>query len=112
MRGNIRHNLPDAAAGEIIEELTAMKGDRIRFERILSEGQATPQGFWYDQAWDEWVMILAGGAELEFENPPAEETMLPGDWLLIPAHRRHRVRNTEKGTLWLAVHGGGEKSEE
>lgn len=110
-RGNIRQNLPDATEGEIIEQLAAMKGDMVRIERIVTEGQATPPGHWYDQAWDEWVAVLSGGAGLEFDNPPAEEKLYPGDWLLISAHRRHRVRSAEKGTLWLAVHCGGEISD-
>ena len=106
-RGNIDTNLPDASAAEAIELLAAMKGDRVRVERIVSEGQATPAGQWYDQAWDEWVVVLRGGATLEFTDPPGEEHLAAGDWLLLPAHRRHRVRSTEKGTFWLAVHAGG-----
>ncbi len=105
-RGNLRTNLPDAGAGEIIQELIAFPGDQVRVERIVSDSQASPPGFWYDQAWGEWVVIIRGGAELEFEAPPAEELLGEGDWLFIPAHRRHRVRSTEAGTVWLAVHGG------
>ncbi len=108
-RGNIDTNLPDASAREIIQELVAFKGETVRVERIVSDGQATPEGSWYDQEWGEWVVILRGGAELEFADPPAEERLGQGDWLFIPAQRRHRVRSTEAGTLWLAVHGGGEE---
>ena len=103
-RGNIEANLPDARTDEIIEVLSAMAGRAVRIERIVSEGQASPPGFWYDQEGDEWVLLLRGGAELEFDDPSGEERLAPGDWLLIPARRRHRVRATEKSTLWLAVH--------
>lgn len=106
-KGNIHANQPDATQDEAIELMTRMRGDDIRFERILSEGQASPAGYWYDQEWDEWVLLLSGGAVLEFDAPQAVETLSPGDWLLIPARRRHRVAKTEHGTLWLAVHGGG-----
>lgn len=107
-RGNFEENLPDAGAAESIELLADMRGRRTRIERIVSEGQASPEGFWYDQAWDEWVMVVRGGAELAFDAPAARERLGPGDWLLIPARRRHRVEATEPGTLWLAIHAGGE----
>ncbi len=106
LKGNIHHALPDASAAEALEELARLRGGPARVERIVSEGQASPEGFWYDQDWDEWVLLLAGEAELEFADPAGSERLSPGDWLLIPARRRHRVQSTAKGTLWLAVHGG------
>ncbi len=102
-RGNIRMNLPDASKQEQFEDL-AFPGKNVRIERIVSEGQTSPAGFWYDQAWSEWVMIMDGGAEIEFDDPAGIERLSPGDWLLIPAGRRHRVKTTLPGTLWLAVH--------
>ncbi|MEA3070082.1 MAG: cupin 2 protein, partial [Alphaproteobacteria bacterium] len=36
----------------------------LRIERIVSLGQASPPGFWYDQAEGEWVVLLAGAAKL------------------------------------------------
>lgn len=104
-RGNLLSNPLDASSAEIMEKLSSLGGTGTTIERIASDGQSSPPDFWYDQDWDEWVAVLAGGAELEFDNPAAEERLSPGDWLLIPAHRRHRVRATLKGTLWLAVHG-------
>jgi cupin 2 domain-containing protein len=106
-RGNIGADLPDASGEEMFETLSAMAGGAVRIERIVSEGQSSPPGFWYDQEWDEWVLLLRGGAELEFDDPVGEATLSRGDWLLIPARRRHRVRATEAGALWLAVHAGG-----
>lgn len=104
-RGNFFTNLPEASHEEMIQIVSQMPGRDVHIERIVSEGQATPPGMWYDQPWYEWVIILRGGAELEFDEPAAEERLAVGDWLLIPARRRHRVRSTEPGTLWLAVHG-------
>lgn len=107
-RGNIRSKLPDVSRAEATEGLAAMRGGLTVVERIVSGGQSSPPGFWYDQEWDEWIMVVAGAAELEFENPAAEERLVAGDWLLIPARVRHRVRSTEDGTIWLAVHVGAE----
>lgn len=78
----------------------------VRIERIVSTGQASPPGFWYDQAWAEWVVLLSGSAGLLFEGEPDPRPLVPGDYLHIPAHRRHRVAWTDakRVTVWLAVH--------
>jgi cupin 2 domain-containing protein len=78
----------------------------VRIERIVSTGQASPSGFWYDQAGDEFVVLLAGAARLRFEQGDVTVDMKPGDWVEIPAHVRHRVEATqaEPPTVWLAVH--------
>ncbi len=39
--------LPDASAGEVVETLAA--GPDFRFVRIVSRGQVSDEGFWYDQ---------------------------------------------------------------
>lgn len=89
---------------ETVETLLARPG--LRIERIVSRGDASPPGFWYDQDWNEWVMVLAGAADLLIEGEPAPRRLGPGDWLALPAHRRHRVGWTseEPQTVWLAVH--------
>lgn len=78
----------------------------VRIERIISTGQATPPGQWFDQDRDEWVMVLSGGAAILFEGEQEVREMRPGDYVLIPAHARHRVAWTDakKETVWLAVH--------
>lgn len=87
-----------------MDELFA--GDDFKLERIISTGHATPEGQWYDQDFDEWVVLLSGSAAIRFEDAPKEVSMRPGDYLLIPAHRRHRVEWTDgtKPTVWLALH--------
>ncbi len=92
-------NLPDE---EIFEEL--LRTPSFRMERIVSSGQASPPGFWYDQEEDEWVALLQGEAVLEFEDGSAE-TLRSGDWVFLPAHMRHRVGATsaEPPCIWLAV---------
>jgi len=78
----------------------------VRIERIVSTGQASPPGFWYDQPDDEFVVLLTGAACLRFENGDVTLDMKPGDWVEIPAHVRHRVESTQADppTVWLAVH--------
>jgi cupin 2 domain-containing protein len=78
----------------------------VRIERIVSTGQASPPGFWYDQPWTEWVLLLAGAAGLLFEGAPAPGQLKAGDYLLIPAGQRHWVEWTDatQPTVWLAVH--------
>ena len=91
----------DAKSGERIE--TLLENAAVRIERIASRGRASEDGFWYDQTTDEWVMLVRGGAVLEFESAPAVE-LRQGDWLLVPRHVRHRVARTSGDALWLAVH--------
>lgn len=79
----------------------------VRFERIVSTGQASPEGFWYDQDWDEFVLVVQGAAGLQIEGE-AERRLGPGGWAMIPARTRHRVAWTapDRPTIWLAVHIG------
>jgi cupin 2 domain-containing protein len=100
---NLLRDLPDARAGEIIDPIVAAPG--VRIERIVSLGQASPPGFWYDQAEAEWVVLLAGAASLRFADEPEARLIGPGDWVEIAPHRRHRVDWTDpaRPTVWLAV---------
>jgi len=104
--GNLFANIPAQLAQEEITTLLASSA--LRIERIVSRGQASPPGFWYDQPHDEWVIVIAGNAALAFEDDGTTTRMGPGDYLHIPAHRRHRVAWTDpaQATVWLAVHGG------
>ena len=88
---------------EHIEKLIDRAG--VRIERIVSHGHASPEGFWYDQEENEWVVLLAGAARLRFENDDTTIELGPGDHINIPAHTRHRVDWTqpETDTIWLAV---------
>jgi cupin 2 domain-containing protein len=75
----------------------------VKIEKIVSHSHSSPPGFWYDQAEDEWVMVLRGAAALDFASGEIVE-LTEGDYLLIPRHTRHRVARTGKHTVWLAVH--------
>ncbi len=85
-------------------ELLARPG--LRIERIVSTGQASPEGFWYDQPDGEWVTLLQGEALLRFADEPEARRLRPGDFIDIAPHRRHRVNWTdpEQPTVWLAIH--------
>lgn len=105
MKTNLFANAPASAdGGECFETLLALSGARI--ERIVSTGQSSPPGFWYDQPQLEWVALLQGEAMLRFEDEPEPRRLVAGDWLTIAARRRHRVDWTSPGraTIWLAVH--------
>ena len=98
---NLLHPLPPPGPEEHFEDLLSRPGCRI--ERIVSHGQQSPQDSWYDQDEDEWVLVVSGGASLEFADPAETVALCPGDHVLIPAHRKHRVAQTESPTVWLAV---------
>ncbi|NET59612.1 MAG: cupin domain-containing protein [Symploca sp. SIO2E6] len=90
-------------ASELFESLIST--EKVVIERIISTGQATPPGEWYNQETDEWVILLQGKAELSYEN--GERIFLQaGDYLMIPAHVKHRVEDTSSDPpcIWLAVH--------
>ncbi len=100
-RGNLLRPLPERGSGEVFDDLPAASG--VRVERIVSHGDASPPGEWFDQDDDEWVLVLEGEGELEFANPIERVLLGVGDWIFIPAHRRHRVVRSADPTVWLAV---------
>ena len=99
---NLFENIPENAPEELFTEL--LNADGVRIERIVSFGQSSPQGIWFDQEESEWVLLLEGSATLGFEDGSTLD-LKPGDQLNIPAGQRHRVEKTDqKGrTVWLAV---------
>jgi cupin 2 domain-containing protein len=101
---NLFAPIPPDSTAEIFQDLLATP--HFRLERIVSSGQATPPGEWFDQETHEWVVLLTGNAGLRFADEPEPRVLSPGDHLLIPAHRRHRVEWTDPAapTVWLALH--------
>ena len=96
--------IPATLPVELIETLSG--SEHVRIERIVSCGQATPDHFWYDQEWHEFVLLVSGRARLVFADGAPTVDLAPGDWLDIRAHVRHRVEWTDPlhDTVWLAVH--------
>ena len=100
---NLLDDLPDAVAAEVVDRVLMRPG--LRIERIVSLGQASPPGFWYDQPEGEFVLLLAGAARLHFADEVEPRTLFPGDGVDIAPRRRHRVDWTDpdQPTVWLAV---------
>lgn len=103
---NLFLDLPDDLSVEVIETLAA--GRNVRVERIVSRGQSSPVGFWYDQDQAEWVVVLKGESKLLIEGETEAIHLRVGDHCLIPAHQKHRVEWTSPDgpTIWLAVFFG------
>jgi cupin 2 domain-containing protein len=104
--GNLLAQIPPQLPDELVQ--TLLTAPSFRVERIVSRGHASPEGFWYDQPQHEWVLLASGAARVRFEGEPEAVAMKPGDYLHIPAGRRHRVEWTAPGveTVWLAIHYG------
>ena len=100
---NIFDNLPIELKEEFFEEILSTKD--FKLERIISEGHASPTNFWFDQDKNEFVLLLKGKAKLSFEDGSKLE-LIPGDYLIIKAHQKHRVDWTDPNqkTFWLAIH--------
>jgi cupin 2 domain-containing protein len=101
---NLFSEILGPAGKEIFE--TLLQEESFKLERIVSSGQATPAGQWYDQETNEWVILLRGSAGLVFDRDPEVVVLHPGDYIHVPAHLRHRVEWTdpEENTIWLALH--------
>ncbi len=99
---NIYKDLPDASSNEVFQQI--FDNEFIKIERIISKGQSSPDNFWYDQMWGEWVLLIEGFAKLEFQNDGIIG-MSPGDYLYIPPNKKHRIIFTtpDKETIWLTI---------
>jgi cupin 2 domain-containing protein len=108
---NIFSGIKNRSPEEIFE--TIIRTNQFKIERIISGGQSTNKGKWYDQDEDEWVILLRGSASLLFKSSNKEIIMKPGDYVNIPAHQKHRVEWTDANeeTIWLAVHYRNEACE-
>jgi cupin 2 domain-containing protein len=103
--GNLFVGLPAVLPQEISNALLNAGASRVRIERIVSDGNCSPPGFWYDQQDNEWVVLLKGAARLRFEAGDRTLALSPGDHVTIAAHEKHRVDWTsdKEQTVWLAV---------
>lgn len=104
MNGNLLHKIPADLPEELVE--TLCRSAYVRIERIVSRGHVSPPDCWYDQAQNEFVLLVAGRARLEFADGTPPVNLGPGDWLEIPAHKKHRVEWTDpaQDTVWLAMY--------
>jgi cupin 2 domain-containing protein len=87
---------------EVFEEI--IRDKNVRIQRVISYGHVSPDGFWYDQPENEWVILLQGKAKITFQDNK-ETNLQKGDSIFLPAHQRHRVSYTSKkpACIWLTV---------
>lgn len=87
---------------EWVEEIIHSKN--VRVERIVSFGHSSPETGWYEQAENEWVLLISGVGVIEYPCGHLV-TLYAGDHLFIGAGVRHRVKETapDEPTIWLAV---------
>lgn len=104
--GNFLEELPSVQEAEVFEAL--VKTQALTIERIVSRGKRSAPGQWYEQAQNEWVLLIRGAACLRWDDG-TELALTEGDYVLIPALKRHRVEWTDptRDTVWLAVHFAG-----
>ena len=103
-------DLPTNLSEEVFT--TLIDTDGVTIERIVSHGQASPEGFWYDQPRREWVVVLSGWTRLRFEDGDVE--LAPRETSSTSRrHKRHPRRMDFRGgradDLALAVHFGPEE---
>ena len=103
MKKSLLDRIPRDHSHEMGE--TLCRTETVRIERIVSHGQSSPPGFWYDQDEHEFVLLVKGRAGVALEGCGEVVVLEAGDWLDIKAHTRHRVEWTAPGqnTIWLAV---------
>ena len=102
MKQNIFDQIPEQITAELTDIIN--NSENVRIERIVSKGHTSPETGWYDQDENEWVILLEGFAGITFEG--SQEILLnKGDYLFIPAHKKHKVTFTTKSrvSIWLAI---------
>ena len=90
------------AMGEEKEELL-IKHHHFTLKKIVSNRHRSPDGFWYVQGDDEWVMLTSGSAEIGFSDGSSQK-MSAGDYLFLPAGVEHRIESTTEDATWIALY--------
>jgi cupin 2 domain-containing protein len=105
MIDNLFANLPPPGASEE-QFIHLLNEPGLIVQRIVSGGQSSTPGFWYEQPEAEWVLLISGEATLRFEDETGAHRLKAGDYLDIAAGRRHRVDWTtpDAPTIWLVIH--------
>jgi cupin 2 domain-containing protein len=101
---HLHDNIPTQLPSEIFTDI--LKTNDFPVERIVSHGHTSPDGFWFDQDQNEWVMVLEGAARILFDGEMDAVELGLGDNLTIPVHKRHLVEWTDPDhrTVWLAIY--------
>ncbi len=100
---NIFNTIPTNLSEELFEDIISK--DKIKIQRIVSQGHITIEGEWYDQDDNEWVIVLQGAATISFKDED-DISLKTGDYINILAHKKHRISWTSESekTIWIAVH--------
>lgn len=93
-------NSDGIARDKEFSELILSADGEFKMERIMSFGHTSPDGFWYDQREDEWVLLAKGSAQIEFDGGDVVD-MIAGDYVVIMAGMRHRVTKASEDATWL-----------
>ena len=85
---NFFADLPAGVDGETF--ITLFENGAAKVERVISHSHQSPPGFWYDQADDEWVIVLSGmdaqygramqNADCRMENAKVRKTENSPRW--------------------------------
>ena len=104
MKRSLFDNIPSGLSDEVFETLCS--SDTVKVERIISRGHSSPEGFWYDQTKNEFVLVVQGSARVRIQGEENSIILATGEYLNIRAHVKHRVEWTDPNidTIWLAVH--------
>ena len=97
---NIYESIVKSLDKELFDML--LEQGNVKIQRIVSTGQVSSS--WYDQDFNEWVIVLKGAAMIFFEDNKSIH-LKEGSYINIPAHQKHRVSWTSLNseTIWLAV---------
>ena len=100
---NLFNDIPEKSDQEFLDIL--LQKDSIKVERIVSRGHSSPENFWYDQDKNEFVLLISGYAGLIFDDG-TKINLKPGDYLIIPAHKKHRIEFTDpiEKSIWLTIY--------
>lgn len=102
MKKSVRniYSVEGVAKDKEFSELILSADGEFKMERVISFGHPSPDGFWYDQLEDEWVLLAKGSAQIEFERGDIVD-MIAGDYLVIMAGMRHKVTEVTEDAVWL-----------
>lgn len=85
------------------ETIILYEDDRVKIERIRSNGWVQPIDESFVSAIDEFVTLESGRAELILDSGD-KVCLKAGDAYLIKRNTRHRVAYTDRDTVWLTVY--------
>jgi cupin 2 domain-containing protein len=97
--------LPSQPPAEEVTE-TLLERSGLRIERIVSTGQATPEGQGTIRRATSGCSWSRATPRLRIEGEAHDRELGEGDFVFLPAHCRHRVAWTQREppTVWLAIH--------